>query len=105
MKGWLLPSDLQAAVWVGRPHCPSRALVSLPKCSAPLRSGKEVLSVLLKTGMCLAQNLGSHIVYAPPQLSSGCGQGEALAPLDTDHWEVVVHILFSFGSIGVQGKH
>lgn len=58
--------------------------------------------MLLKIlGCCLAQNLGqSHCVcLAPPQLSSGCGQGEALTPFDTDRWEVVVHILFSFDSM------
>lgn len=54
-------------LWVGWPHCPSWAPVSLPKCSALMRSGKEVLPVLLKIlGCCLAQNLDSHIVCAQP---------------------------------------
>lgn len=87
---------------LGWPHCPSQTPGCLPECSVPLRSGKEVfISVAQDSGMLSSPEFGTVTlcVSCPPQLSSGCGQGEALTPFDTDRWEVVVHILFSFDSM------
>lgn len=61
-------------MWVGWPHCPSQTPVSLPECSVPLRSGKEVfISVAQDSGMLSRPEFGTVTlcVSCPPSYLQG----------------------------------